>query len=316
MHVGLLLPHSYASHFPWIDFFGNQAFNLCLLYASDPDFLLTSLRYSTRNPLLLYASDPDFLLTSLRYSTRNTNAFRIAACSFCMPLSPTWYCISSKLGTSPLASSLPAEVYPRYIPDEAWSFCMPLSPTHPHQGYTSAGRLLARGEVPNLLLIQYLLYYTHPHPRQQETRRSKWTADVCWRMLTYADLCWRMLTYADVSQAAGDASEQMDRDTLMLTYADECWRMLTYADVCWRMLTYADYADVSQAAEDALEQMDRDTFANEERQRGIERERRSKMPIIGERATTTSIRQHTSAYVSIRQHTSAYARERDAPRCR
>jgi hypothetical protein len=68
------------------------------------------------------------------------------------------------------------------------------------------------------------------------------------------------------------------------------------------MLTYADYADVSQAAEDALEQMDRDTFANEERQRGIERERRSKMPIIGERATTTSIRQHTSAYVSIRQH--------------
>ena len=50
------------------------------------------------------------------------------------------------------------------------------------------------------------------------------------------------------------------------------------------MLTYADYADVSQAAEDALEQMDRDTFANEERQREIETARRSKMPIIGERA--------------------------------
>ena len=87
-------------------------------------------------PLLLYASAPDILLTSLRYSTRNTNAFRIAACSFCMPLSPT----------------------------------------HSHQGYTCAGRLLARGEVPNLLLTQYLHYYTHRHARQQETRRSEWTA--------------------------------------------------------------------------------------------------------------------------------------------
>jgi hypothetical protein len=94
-------------------------------------------------------------------------------------------------------------------------------------------------------------------------------------MLTYAgsaDVCYRMLTYADVGttgrhtqdsrwQGSGNFGSLCERATvwparhdsgpgddtcgaeycqLLLRYADVCWRMLTYADVCWRMLTSGD----------------------------------------------------------------------------
>jgi hypothetical protein len=59
-------------------------------------------------------------------------------------------------------------------------------------------------------------------PSRRVLRLDADSADVCWRMLTYAGLCWRMLM------------DETDMDTFKARLsADVCWRMLTYTGIWW-----------------------------------------------------------------------------------
>ncbi len=90
---------------------------------------------------------------------------------------------------------------------------------------------------------EVMCLYTHTHTHTQ-------TADVCWRMLTYADVCWRMMTYTDIcsrmltyvhvahvymlqcSSCSHDYWNFYFGRYINSESVDVCQRRLTYADVC------------------------------------------------------------------------------------